>query len=70
MPHTVHNELGAAILVGEDIIDSLKKLGGVMGEGDPDLTRARAWNNSLMSLRSLLLSELRKKREAVYPASA
>ena len=70
MPNTVHNELGAAILVGEDIIDSLKKLGGVMGEGDADLTRARAWNNSLMSLRSLLLSELRKKREAVYPASA
>ena len=70
MPNKTHNELGTAILVGEDIIDALKKLSGTMTTADEDLTKARAWNNSLMSLRALLLSELRKKREAVYATSA
>ena len=37
-----------------------------MASTDEDLTKARAWNNSLISSRALLLSELRKKREAVY----
>lgn len=70
MPNKTHNELGTAILVGEDIIDALKKLSSTMGSTDEDLTKARAWNNSLISLRALLLSELRKKREAVYATSA
>lgn len=70
MQNTVNHELKAAIQVGEEILHALKDLSGAMDNNDEDLTKARAWNNSLSSLRILLLSELRKKREAVYSAAA
>lgn len=70
MQNTVNHELKAATQVGEDILHALRDLSGAMDNTDEDLTKARAWNNSLSSLRILLLSELRKKREAVYSAAA
>ena len=68
MPNKTHNELGTAILVGEDIIDALKKLSSTMGSTDEDLTKARAWNNSLISLSRCCFPNF--ARRAVYATSA
>ena len=50
MQNTVNHELKAAIQVGEEILHALKDLSGAMDNTDEDLTKARAWNNSLSSL--------------------
>ena len=69
MQNTVNHELEAAIQVGAEIIHALQSLGPAMENDDNDLTKARAWNNSLMSLRGLLLSELSRKQKLAYPVA-
>ena len=67
--NAVLDTLTTAELVAQDIRDALAQLSDHATNREEDLTKARAWTNSLMSLRALLLIELDRKQKIAYPAA-
>lgn len=65
----VLDTLTTAELVAQDIREAIAQLSDHATNREDDLTKARAWTNSLMSLRALLLTELERKQKIAYPVA-